>query len=38
MTKKPTDLSDKLLEQILNGIELSSQISEEEKTLIRGEE
>lgn len=38
MTKNPTDLSDKLLEQILNGIELSSQISEEEKTLIRGEE
>jgi len=37
MTKKPTDLSGELLEQILNGIELSAQVSEEEKALIRGE-
>lgn len=35
MTKKPTDLPTEIMQQILAGIELSSQVSEEEKALIR---
>lgn len=38
MEKKPIDLPTDILEQILTGIELSSQVSEEEKALIRGKD
>jgi CO dehydrogenase/acetyl-CoA synthase alpha subunit len=35
MIKKPTDLPSAIVQEILNGIEKSSQVSEEEKSLIR---